>query len=61
MHDAAGRGRVIDFILNTGFEGELAMPTTLVAAFGMPFVHRVLARLADGDAVNVPMHRAMIL
>ena len=61
VHGAANQAHNVEFIIDTGFEGELSLPASLVTAFGMPFDHQGMTRLANGTTVNVPVHRAVVL
>jgi clan AA aspartic protease len=61
VHDAANQAHQTEFVIDTGFAGELSLPASIVTAFGMPFDHQGMTRLANGATVNVPVHRAVVL
>jgi clan AA aspartic protease len=45
--------RVIEFVVDTGFEGQLALPPTSVASLGLPYSTRLWANLADNSDIPV--------
>ena len=49
VQDQAGRTREVDAVIDTGFNGYLALPPTLVAGLGLPVVGDGEAILADGS------------
>jgi clan AA aspartic protease len=51
----------IDFVIDTGFQGALTLPTADVATLQLPLLTRFSVRLADGSIVWVPVHQATIL
>ena len=51
----------IEFVVDTGFTGELCLPLDAVIILGLPFRYDLLARLADNSAVMLPVHDAAIL
>jgi clan AA aspartic protease len=51
----------IEFVVDTGFTGMLALPPRAIAAMGLPFLHRVPAQLADGSFVEVAVHSATLV
>lgn len=51
----------IEFVVDTGFSGLLALPEGAVAAMGLPYVHRIPAKLADGSIVLIAVHTATIV
>lgn len=50
----------IDFVVDTGFNGYLTLPSPAVAALNLPLESTILARLADGSESEVPIHLAEI-
>lgn len=50
----------IEFVVDTGFEGALALPPKAVAALGLPFYQGIYANLADNSNVSVDAYRATI-
>ncbi len=59
--DAASQERPIDFLIDTGFNGEMALPSSVVSALGMPFEQLIETVVADGSSVWVNRHRAIIV
>jgi clan AA aspartic protease len=51
----------IEFVVDTGFTGELCLPPDALAALGLPSRYSTRARLADDSAVRMPVHDATIL
>lgn len=49
LQDQAGRTREVDAVIDTGLNGYLALPPTLVASLGLPVVGDGEAILADGS------------
>ncbi len=52
---------VIECVLDTGFEGALALPEEAVAALGLFFYQGIYANLADNSDVSVDAYRATIV
>jgi clan AA aspartic protease len=59
--DLTGRELDIEFLIDTGFTGDLALPPMVISAFGLPFVTYIVTRLADGTTRYEPLYRAVIL
>jgi predicted aspartyl protease len=53
--------RAVEFIVDTGFQGELALPPATVASLGLPPGGRWWAKLADDSHASVPIFSAIIL
>jgi clan AA aspartic protease len=51
---------VIECVIDTGFEGALALPADAVAALGLPFYQGIYANLADNSDVSVDAYRATL-
>ena len=51
----------IEFVIDTGFTGSLALPAQAVAALQLPYVEEVTANLANDTDVNMDVHAATIL
>jgi predicted aspartyl protease len=45
-----------EFVIDTGFDGFLMLPTTAVTALGLPFLYRLDANLADDRFVTAPRY-----
>jgi clan AA aspartic protease len=52
---------IIECVVDTGFEGALALPPDAVAVLGLPFYQEIYANLADNSDVSVDAHRATIV
>jgi clan AA aspartic protease len=53
-------GIAIEFVVDTGFAGALALPPAAVSALGLPFHQRITSRLADGSRKLTNVYRATI-
>lgn len=51
----------IEFIVDTGFEGALTLPVSVVAEIGLPFVTELTTTLANDTAFSAPVHKATIV
>ncbi|MBB6051086.1 clan AA aspartic protease [Armatimonas rosea] len=51
----------MEFVVDTGFEGALALPLETIAQLKLPFELELDSVLADGNAVPTPVHSATIL
>jgi len=56
-----GRDETIAAVVDTGFDGELTLPPSLVTALRLPFLRRTTASLGDGSIVIHALHRATIV
>jgi clan AA aspartic protease len=50
----------IEFVIDTGFTGELCLPLEAVSLMGLT-LHDTLANLADNTEVSLPLHEAIVL
>ena len=50
----------LEFVIDTGFTGELTLPPAAVAALGLPYDHTNVIRLADNSPIDVAVHIASI-
>ena len=48
VRDAAGLDHTIESVIDTGFSGSLTLPSSVIAAFGLPWRSRGTAVLANG-------------
>jgi clan AA aspartic protease len=53
--------REIEAIVDTGFDGNLTLPPSLIEALDLPFRERGRAVLADGSDVSFDIHEAEIV
>jgi clan AA aspartic protease len=51
----------IEFVIDTGFTGELCLPLEAVLLMGLTFRHDTYANLADNTEVLLPLHEAIVL
>jgi clan AA aspartic protease len=51
----------IEFVIDTGFTGELCLPPEAVSLMGLTFRHDTAANLADNSEVLLPVHEAIVL
>ncbi|MEM8640715.1 MAG: clan AA aspartic protease [Cyanobacteria bacterium P01_G01_bin.54] len=51
----------IEFVIDTGFTGELCLSLEAVSLMGLTFRHDTSANLADNSEVLLPLHEAVIL
>src|SRR5207244_4415822 len=51
----------IGCVVDTGFEGALALPPDAVTALGLPFYQEIFANLADNSSVKTDVHAATII
>jgi len=51
----------LEFVIDTGFTGDLTLPATAVAALGLPFVYNQAITLADDTDIEIPVHQATIV
>ena len=51
----------IEFVIDTGFTGELCLPLEAVSLMGLTFRHDIPANLADNSEVLLPLHEAIVL
>ena len=56
-----GRERVVDALLDTGFNGTLTLPPLMVLELGMPFRFARTIMLGDGTTQDVSSHRGHII
>ena len=56
-----GEEKTVEAVIDTGFDGILTLPTTVVAALRLPWRTRERAILADGSATMFNMYEASVL
>ncbi|WP_221643415.1 MULTISPECIES: clan AA aspartic protease [unclassified Nostoc] len=57
-----GRAEVeIECVIDTGFEGFLTLPSTVVTELDLPYVAPIKANLADNSRIIINVHQATIL
>ncbi|MBI3821933.1 MAG: clan AA aspartic protease [Planctomycetes bacterium] len=61
VRGANGRRRRIKAVIDTGFDGSLSLPPTLIAELGLVWDHQSYATLADGSEVLVDMYLGFVV
>jgi clan AA aspartic protease len=61
LHLINGRQVQLEFVIDTGFEGALALPIELIERLELPFELELDSIMADGNAVPTPVHSTTIL
>lgn len=61
IHEAAGQPRDVEAVVDTGFNGLLTLPATLVAALGLPWLCRQDGQLADGRVAPFDVYVATVI
>ena len=56
-----GRTLSVDFVVDTGFTGELTLPVSAVTALGLRFKQQTPTSLADDSSLLLDVHEAVIL
>jgi clan AA aspartic protease len=56
-----GQEQEVDALVDTGFNGYLALPPALIAALGLPWRRRGRALLADGSDSLFDIHEATVI
>ena len=59
--DVAGYGQVIEAILDTGFDGELALPYALISSLQLVWVTKLLVRFGDGRVEWIDCYDAIVV
>jgi clan AA aspartic protease len=54
-------GKVLELVLDTGFNGELMLPRKILKELGSPYRSRVRVELADGSIVHADVYEGTIL
>ncbi len=61
VRSPGGQEQEIETVIDTGFDGTLSLPPTLIAALGLPWRRRGRALLADGRESLFDMYEATIV
>jgi clan AA aspartic protease len=51
----------IEFVIDTGFTGDLCLPPEAVSLLRLPFIYDLPANLADNSQVLLPVHQAVVI
>jgi clan AA aspartic protease len=60
VRDGGGQSRVVDAVVDTGFNGFLTLPSALIATLGLPWLCRQEGQLADGSIQAFDVHVAIV-
>lgn len=60
VQDASGRVREIDAVIDSGFNGSLTLPSTVIEEMGLAWLYREQGQLADGSIRIFDVHAATI-
>ena len=52
---------VLEFVVDTGFEGALTLPIAVVAKLQLPYFSKLNANLADDSNTKIDVHTATVL
>jgi clan AA aspartic protease len=58
---ANGQNRSVEFVVDTGVEGALTLPLSLIHEYNLPIVQEIDAHLADDSRTSVGVYRATII
>ena len=61
VHSSTGEEHALEAVIDTGFDGALTLPPTLIAALGLPWRRRGRALLADGTESLFDVYEATVL
>ena len=59
--DGNGQPRPVEVVLDTGFNGDLALTPSVIRQLNLPLESNRPAILANGDRVSLPAYRATVL
>lgn len=60
LYDPLGQLQAVTTVVDTGFDGALTLPASLIKALGLPFLRSGLTLLADGRESEFDIHEALI-
>ena len=60
VRDAGGQPRSVPAVIDTGFNGFLTLPPTLIATLGLPWLCRQEGQLADGSVQAFDVYVATV-
>lgn len=61
IQDAEGTEQQVTVIIDTGYDGSLTLPLSLMSALGLPFRSRGVALLADGSEAQFNTYAATVI
>jgi clan AA aspartic protease len=56
-----GQSAACDVVVDTGFNGPLALPPQVISALGLPKVGVMRALLGDGNETTLDLHEAVVV
>ena len=56
-----GREETVEAVIDTGFNGYLTLPISLISDLALPFAGTTQAMLGDGSTVRMDVHEATVL
>lgn len=60
VFDVVNQQFVVEALVDTGFNGFLTLPPSLIAALGLPWLCRQQGELADGSIMVFDVHEAFV-
>ena len=60
VSDSAGGLRPIEVVLDTGFDGDLALPSNVISDLELSYIGTVDVRLATGKKVKAPTYEGVV-
>jgi clan AA aspartic protease len=61
VRSSHGPDQAVQAVIDTGFDGDLTLPSSLIRALGLPYHSRTIATLADGSFVPLRIFRATVV
>ena len=61
LRGPTGRSRRIRAVIDTGFDGSLSLPASLITELELPWHRRAIAELADGSETVFDVYRAVVV
>jgi clan AA aspartic protease len=60
LHGRGNQERELEFVIDTGFNGWITLPSSLISELGLPWRRRGLPELADGSHSIFDVYEAII-
>jgi clan AA aspartic protease len=61
VHGPTGQEQVVDAVVDTGFNGFLTLPNSLITLLDLPYYGQALAMLGDGGCVSLGKYKAAVI
>jgi clan AA aspartic protease len=58
---SSGTAHTVEMVIDTGFDGELVLPRTIIAVLGLNLVHWYPAMMADGTRVALKYYQGVVV